>query len=585
MYRLPFRSPLSLRFILAPTKLARRTLTKQGALPVSPPLPPSPPPSESSSSVPPPPPPKSSTTSLGTTLLAVVAASALGYVFGSGFVGEEKKGAGAVASTSSSTYPPPFGSLADYQAGIDELKGIFAKNGRPDDVSTDPGDLEEHGFSAWSYHEEHRPNVVVWAESTEDVQRVVKTAVKYHIPVTPFAAGTSLEGHFSSPFGGISLDMSRMNKIIEIHEADGDMVVQPGIGWQDVNAELAKRGIKMFFPLDPAPGASIGGMAACGCSGTNAVRYGTAKAEWFLNLTVVLPSGEVIKTRQRSRKSSAGWDATKLFVGSEGTLGIITEATIRLTPLLPTKCAVVNFPNVKAAVSAATAVVNLGQPVQCVEFLDDLMMKAINQAGSNIQYPERDTLFFKFQGSDASMAEVSKSVETVVKQHGGKDFTFSKTDEEAAKLWEGRKAALWSAIALLPDHKCWTTDVCVPISALPLLVEETKADLLQRGLTACHVGHVGDGNVHSLILFKDDEELERVKQAVHEMVHRAQRLGGTATGEHGVGIGKIEYLEAELGKGTVALMEDVKKTIDPYGIMNPGKLYPNLSPTLAPHAH
>ncbi|KAK4684466.1 D-lactate dehydrogenase (cytochrome), partial [Tremellales sp. Uapishka_1] len=471
---------------------------------------------------------------------------------------------------------PRFGSRDDYLAAIALLKHVIKDADR---ISTDESDLETHGVSDWSYHEAKMPTVVVWATSTEEVQSIVKIATKYKVPITPFSGGTSLEGHFSSPYGGISLDVSLMDSILRVSEADGDVTVQPGVKWEDLNAYLASKSIPLFFPLDPGPGATIGGMIGTGCSGTNAVRYGTAKAEWFLNATVVLPSGEVIKTRSRARKSAAGFDTTKLFIGAEGTLGIVTEATLRLAPLLPTKCAVVTFDGVEEAVKAATEVVNAGFPVQCVEYLDALTMKAINQGGlAGRQYKQAETLFFKFQGSNEAMAEVSKNVQKVTKKHGGQNFEFSKSQEEAQKLWQGRKAALWSVLALRDGSKVWTTDVCVPISKLPQLVRETREDFEKRGLTACHFGHVGDGNVHSLALFSDEKELAVVREAVHEMVERAIRLDGTCTGEHGVGVGKVEYLETELGAGTIGLMETVKRTLDPLDLFNPGKIYPNIKP-------
>ncbi|RSH94260.1 hypothetical protein EHS25_004063 [Saitozyma podzolica] len=476
-------------------------------------------------------------------------------------------------------HQPEYGSKADYDSAIRDLRDLWEAKGKTDNVSTDEDDLQSHGISDWSYHPAHRPTVVVWVENTKEVQEVVKIATRWRVPITPFSGGTSLEGHFSSPFGGISLDTSLMDSILSVSAADGSATVQPGVKWEDLNAHLASQGIPLFFPLDPGPGATIGGMSGTGCSGTNAVRYGTAKAEWFLNLTVVLPSGEVIKTRQNARKSSAGWDTTKLFIGAEGTLGIVTEATVRLAPLLPTKCAVVTFPGVEEAVRAATEVVNAGFPVQCVEFLDGRTMSAINKGGlAGRQYKEIDSLFFKFQGSDASMSEVSKAVQKVVAKHGGKHFEFSKSDKEAQDLWQGRKAALWSVLSLKEDARVWTTDVCVPISKIAPLVRETTEDFEKRSILACHFGHVGDGNVHSLALFTNDEELAVIREAVHDMVHRAIRLGGTCTGEHGVGNGKTEYLEEELGPGTVGLMETVKRTIDPLNLFNPGKIYPNIKP-------
>ncbi|ODN76548.1 hypothetical protein L202_05210 [Cryptococcus amylolentus CBS 6039] len=474
---------------------------------------------------------------------------------------------------------PSYGSRQDYLSAIKELQASWEKKGKGDKVSTDDADLETHGISDWSYHSAEKPTVVVWANSTEEVQEIVKISAKYKVPITPFSGGTSLEGHYSSPYGGISLDVSEMDKIIEISEDDGEARVQAGVKWEDLNAYLKEKGVPLFFPLDPGPGATIGGMAGTGCSGTNAVRYGTAKAEWFLNLTVVLPTGEIIRTRSHARKSAAGPDTTKLFIGAEGTLGIVTEASLRLAPLLPTKCAVVTFPGVEEAVKAATEVVNKGYPVQCVEYLDGKTMEAINKGGlAGRQYNAVDSLFFKFQGSDAQMAEVATSVKSLVSKHGGANFEFSKSDKEADALWQGRKAALWSVLGLVDGARVWTTDVCVPISKLPRLVRETREDFDERGLIACHFGHVGDGNVHSLALFRSPEELARVEEAVHAMVERAISLGGTCTGEHGVGLGKIEYLKQELGEGTVNLMESVKRMVDPGCLMNPGKIYPNIIP-------
>jgi len=329
--------------------------------------------------------------------------------------------------------------------------------------------------------------------------------------------------------------------------------------------------------LDPGPGATIGGMMSTGCSGTNAVRYGTAKGEWFLNATVVLPSGEVIKTRQRARKSSAGFDTTKLFIGAEGTLGIITEVTIRLAPVLPTTVAVVHFPDVKLATEAVIDVINRGVGIQCVELCDSEFMRSINLYGaSQRKYPEQDSLFFKFQGpTPASLAETAKIVKEVVQKHGGTGFELARTEKDAHDLWQDRKNALYSGLALLEGSRGWGTDVCVPVSKLPQLVYETKKDLQRSGIVSILIGHVGDGNFHTLLLFRNDDELAIAREAAHRMVERAIKLEGTCTGEHGVGIGKREYLHKELGEGTVELMRSLKKTIDPLGLFNPGKLYPD----------
>ncbi|KAG2108407.1 FAD-linked oxidase-like protein [Suillus discolor] len=470
---------------------------------------------------------------------------------------------------------PKYGTPKDFEQAIKELRDSFDSD---DAVSTHPDDLRIHGYSENDYHPNAPHTVIVYPKSTEDVVKIVKTAVKYRMPLTPFSGGTSLEGSYrGSPVGGICVDMSDMNKIIEIHEADSDLVCQPGVGWMEINETLQKKGIPLFFPLDPGPGATIGGMMSTGCSGTNAVRYGTAKGEWFLNATVVLPSGEVIKTRQRARKSAAGFDTTKLFIGAEGTLGIITEVTIRLAPVLPTTVAVVHFPDVKRATEAVIDVMNRGVGIQCVELCDSEFMRSINLFGaSQRKYPEQDSLFFKFQGpTSASIAETAKIVKEIVQKHGGTGFELARSEKEAHDLWADRKNALYSGLALLEGSRGWSTDVCVPVSKLPQLVYETKKDLERLGLVSIVVGHVGDGNFHTQLLFRNDKELESVREAVHRMVERAIKLEGTCTGEHGVGIGKREYLYEELGEGTVELMRSVKRTLDPLGLFNPGKLYPD----------
>ncbi|CCM04608.1 uncharacterized protein FIBRA_06790 [Fibroporia radiculosa] len=360
-------------------------------------------------------------------------------------------------------------------------------------------------------------------------------------------------------------------------EDDSDLVCQPGVHWMHLNDALKKKGIPLFFPLDPAPGATIGGMISTGCSGTNAVRYGTAKGEWILNVTVVLPNGEVIKTRRRSRKSSAGFDTTKLFIGAEGTLGIITEATIRLAPLMPTSVAVVQFPDVRQATQAVIEVMNKGVGIQCIELCDSEHMRATNVYGmSSRKWPEKDSLFIKFQGpTPRSIQESAEIVREIVKKYDGTGFEHARTEKEAADLWMDRKNALYSGLALVEGSRGWSTDVCVPVSRLPDLVYQTKDDIQKSGIVSTMVGHVGDGNFHALLLFKTDEELETCRHVVHRMVERALALDGTCTGEHGVGIGKRKYLVDELGEGTVELMKTIKRTLDPYNLFNPGKLYPD----------
>ncbi|KAJ6450786.1 FAD-linked oxidase-like protein [Mycena sanguinolenta] len=480
---------------------------------------------------------------------------------------------------------PVYGTAKDFRQAIEDLRSAFSE--RISVVSTESADLKIHSVSTNTYHAGPAYTVVVYPESTEDVVKIVKIANKYRMPVTAYSGATSLEGHFiGHPGGGICVDMSGMNQILEIHEADADVVCQPGLGYVELNETLKAQGIPLFFPLDPAPQATIGGMVSTGCSGTNAVHYGTAKAEWFLNLTVVLPNGEVIKTRRRARKSSAGFDTTKLFIGAEGTLGIITEVTLRLAPILPTTVASVQFPDTKKAVEASIEIMRStiapgirkylysSAVPQCVELVDDVFMAATNKYGtSKHQYAESDGLFFKFQGgTKTSLAEIARVAKEICIAHGGTGFRLAKDADEAADIWEDRKNAHYVGLAMVPGAKGWVTDVCVPVSRLPDLVRDTKADLAAHGIVNSIIGHVGDGNFHALLLFKKEEELPELKAAVHRMVERAIALDGTCTGEHGVGIGKREFLVQELGKGTVALMKTIKRAVDPLGLFNPGKV-------------
>ncbi|KAI0362722.1 D-lactate dehydrogenase cytochrome oxidoreductase [Trametes cingulata] len=470
-----------------------------------------------------------------------------------------------------------YGSKEDVRKAIEELRKAIPREGA---VNTDPKVLQFYGSSDKSYHPTSPHSVVVRPESTEEVVEIVNIARKYRVPIVPYSGATSLEGHFSGyPAGSICVDISAMNKILEIHEDDSDLVCQAGVRWEDINSTLKEKGIPLFFPLDPGPGATIGGMIGTGCSGTNAVRYGTARGEWFLNVTVVLPNGKVIKTRRRARKSSAGIDMTKLFIGAEGTLGIVTEATLRLAPVIPSKVAMAQFPDVERAVAAVQEILNTpaGPHIQCVELLDNHMMKAIADAGLVSEtYPINDTLFFKIQGDPAAIDSTARTVQEIVSRHDSMNFKFAKTEDEAEELWESRKYALMSTIQSEEGARCWTTDVCVPVSKLPELVHETKKDLEQSKLRSTIVGHVGDGNFHAFILFQSDDELKAVSDAVHRLVHRAIALDGTCTGEHGVGVGKREYLAEELGPDTVELMWTIKRAIDPLDIMNPGKLYPDM---------
>lgn len=325
----------------------------------------------------------------------------------------------------------------------------------------------------------------------------MKICHRRKIPVTGYSGGTSLEGHYAPTRGGICIDFSRMDKIVKLHEKDLDVVVQPGLGWEDLNEELAKS--SLFFPPDPGPGAQIGGMVGTGCSGTNAYRYGTMR-DWVLSLTVVLADGTIIKTRQRPRKSSAGYDLSKLFVGSEGTLGLVTEAVLKVTPLpQTTSVAVASFPSIRAAADCVGKVVADGVPIAAIEILDDKQMYCINKANmTDRTWPELPTLFFKFAGTATAVKEQISILQQMAERTGCQTFEFAKNKDEQVKLWSARKAALWSVMALRRDESdhVWTGDVAVPISRLPDIIEETKKDLDQSGLMATIVGHVGDGNFH-----------------------------------------------------------------------------------------
>ncbi|KAF8991636.1 FAD-linked oxidase-like protein [Cyathus striatus] len=471
-----------------------------------------------------------------------------------------------------------------FHAAIAELKTLF-----PDeDVSTDAADLHSHGFSENDYHPDVPHSVIVYPRSTEDVVKIVKVANKYRMPITPYSGATSLEGHYRGhEVGGICVDMNNMDQILEIHDPNRirlGLSLSTRSGWMDINETLKSKGIPLFFPIDPGPGATIGGMLSTGCSGTNAVRYGTAKGNGRP------PSGEVIKTRQRSRKSSAGFDTTKLFIGAEGTLGIVTEGSFCFMSLVgindpigsgaPYHRCVVRFPDVRKATEAVIEVMNQGVGIQCVELVDSAFIAATNKYGqSKRTYPISDHLFFKFQGpTPSSLRETAEVVKSVVERHGGEGFEVAKDKQEADDLWSDRKNALYSGLALVEGGRGWSTDVCVPVSNLPDLIYATKKDLSEIGLVSTIVGHVGDGNFHAFLMFRNDEELEKAREAVHRMVERAIELDGTCTGEHGVGIGKKEYLIDELGLGTVELMKKIKKAIDPLGLFNPGKLYPDTPP-------
>lgn len=402
------------------------------------------------------------------------------------------------STTSLSDLPPPRHNVSpsNLQAAWASFVDILGK----ENVSTEYSDLESHSGSDWSSYtrrENERPFLVLYPATTEEVSRIMRVCHQRAIPVTPFSGGTSLEGHFAPTRGGVCIDFCRMNRILKLHKRDLDVVVQPALGWEELNDELAKDGL--FFPPDPGPGAMIGGMVGTGCSGTNAYRYGTMR-EWVLSLTVVLADGTVIKTRQRPRKSSAGYDLTRLFIGSEGTLGLVTEATLKLT-VKPKgqNVAVASFQSVHSAAECVTRVVEEGIPVAGVEILDDAQMRCINASGTTSrQWKESPTLFFKFTGTPVGIKEQINMVQKIVSGTSGRSFEFARNEDEMKELWSARKDALWSVMAMRrgPEDHVWTTDVAVPMSMLPDIIEATKRDMNQSGLLAGICGHVGDGNFH-----------------------------------------------------------------------------------------
>lgn len=371
-----------------------------------------------------------------------------------------------------------------------------------DHVSEEESDRQYHSGSDWSSYttkEEEKPFMVVFPATTEEVSSIMKVCHTRKIPVTAYSGGTSLEGHFSATRGGICVDFARMDKILTLHKDDLDVIVQPAVGWEMLNEELGQNGL--FFPPDPGPGAMIGGMVGTGCSGTNAYRYGTMR-DWVLSLTVVLADGTIVKTRQRPRKSSAGYDLTRTFIGSEGTLGLVTEATLKLTVKPKSESvAVTSFATVREAAQCVSRVVGEGIPIAAVEILDDVQMRCINDSGSTSRsWKEAPTLFFKFSGTPSAVKEQISIVRQLAKAQGSQSFDFAKSKDEAKELWSARKEALWSVMGKRRDESdhVWTTDVAVPISRLPDIIEETKADMSSSGLLAAMVGHVGDGNFHGM---------------------------------------------------------------------------------------
>ena len=438
-------------------------------------------------------------------------------------------------------------------------------------VSTAQAVREHHGRDE-SPFDPVLPDAVVFAEHTEDVQTAVKLCAQYDVPVIAYGNGSSLEGHLLAVEGGVSIDLSRMSNVLSIHAEDLTATVQAGVSRKALNEALRDTGL--FFPIDPGADASLGGMSATRASGTNAVRYGTMR-ENVLGLTVVLADGRVIKTGTRARKSSAGYDLTRLFVGSEGTLGIITEVTVRLYPQPEAlSAAVCAFPSMGDAVRAVIDTIQLGVPVARVEFVDALAIRAINRH-SNLSLTESPTLFFEFHGTEAGVREQAERVADIAADHHGSDFAWATRPEERSRLWNARHNAYFAMLQLKPGCRAVTTDVCVPISRLAECVEETERDLVASSLPCPIVGHVGDGNFHVAMLLDPSrpEEREEAERLNRRIVERALAMGGTCTGEHGVGLHKMDFLLDEHGADAVDVMRAVKHALDPRNLMNPGKIF------------
>ncbi len=429
---------------------------------------------------------------------------------------------------------------------------------------------EQHG-NTLTWVPNQPPDAVVFPQTTQDVQQIVRICARHGAPIIGYGTGTSLEGHINAPLGGVSVDFRDMNKVLAVHAEDLDCVVEPGITRKQLNEHLRDSGL--FFPIDPGADASLGGMAATRCSGTNAVRYGTMKDN-VLAMKVVMPNGELMTTGRRAKKSSAGYDLTRLMVGSEGTLGLITELTLKLAGI-PEAIAsgVCPFPSVDAACKATIMTIQSGIPVARIELLDALQVKASN-AYSKLTLPEVPTLFVEFHGSEASVAEQSQRFGEIVTELGGGPFDWATKPEDRSRLWQARHDGYWAGRSLRPGASAFATDVCVPISRLAECVNAAQQAIAELDLVAPILGHVGDGNFHLSLLvdMSDADEVKRAGILMNRLVELAQSMDGTCTGEHGVGQGKMKYLAAEYGPTALAAMAAIKRALDPQNIMNPGKI-------------
>ena len=450
---------------------------------------------------------------------------------------------------------------------LDQLRQHFATR-----FTQGESNCLQHGRDE-SVHDPMPPLAVVFAESTEEVALVVKLCAEYKVPVIPYGVGSSVEGHVLAPHGGISIDLSGMNRIITIHTEDGDATVQAGVTRLQLNNAL--KGTGLFFPIDPGADATLGGMAATRASGTNAVRYGTMRDNVMATCTV-LADGRIMKTGGRARKSSAGYDLTRLLVGSEGTLGIMTELTVKLHPIPEAiSAAVCTFPSIDAAVQTVIQTIQMGVPVARIELLDALSLAAINKF-SKTTLAEAPTLFFEFHGSPSAVAEHAETVQAIAGDMGGANFEWATRPEDRSRLWQARHDAYFACLQLKPGCRCFPTDVCVPISRLAECIAATYDDIAQVSIPIALFGHVGDGNFHLVVLVDRDNPQEMAEAAwiSERVVERAIAMEGTCTGEHGIGLGKRKYLVREHGAVAVDVMRALKIALDPHNLLNPGKVLP-----------
>lgn len=459
----------------------------------------------------------------------------------------------------------PAAEISGRGALIEQLRDLLGER-----ISTNASVREQHGHGE-SWHPVQSPDAVCFAHSSDEVAAIVKLCATSATPVIAFGTGTSLEGQVQAVNGGICIDLSQMNQILEVNSEDMDCRVQAGVTRHELNHYLRDTGL--FFPIDPGANTSIGGMTATRASGTNAVRYGTMR-ENVLGLTVVTANGDIIKTGTRARKSAAGYDLTRLFVGSEGTLGVITEICLRLYGLSESiSAAIVNFPDVRSAAEATIMTIQMGIPIARIEIVDTAYIKAIN-AYSKTDYPELDTLFLEFHGTTAGVAEQVRMFDEISQEFGASGFQWADKEEDRQKLWRARHDAYYAGLAVYPGYRGYVTDVCVPISRLADCIAETQADIAASGLFAPVLGHVGDGNFHATMFIDPDDEAMFAKalELDKRMVQRALDMGGTCTGEHGIGLGKLKHMRNEHGDGAVEAMKAIKLALDPQNIMNPGKV-------------